>query len=77
MIYTNVSGIPCQVKVTAFNKEVSYNGIDEYEVKFSIYDRRGYKAAWLERKMTDEDRSRIEREIIQFHQKEESKRLGY
>lgn len=77
MIYTNVSGIPCQVKVTAFNKEVSYYGIAKYKIEFSVYDRRGYKAARLERKMTDKDRSRIEREIIQFYQKEESKRLGY
>lgn len=77
MIYTNISGIPCQVKITTFNKETSYYGITEYEVEFSVYDRRGYKAAWLERKMTEEDQSRIEKEIIQFHQKEESKRLNY
>jgi hypothetical protein len=36
-----------------------------HEVEFDVYDRRGYRAAWLERKMTDEDRARIETEILE------------
>lgn len=34
------------------------------EVEFDVYGRTGYPAPWLERKMTDEDRSRIERLIL-------------
>ena len=67
MIRTKIAGIPCQIKVTSFVKELSYYGIAEYEIEFSVYDGRGYKAAWLERKLTDSEREKIEKEIIQFH----------
>ena len=67
MIRTKIAGIPCQIKVTSFAKELSMWGNWVYEIDFSVYDGRGYKAAWLERKLTETERERIEKEIIQFH----------
>ena len=66
MLYTNISGIPCQAKVTFFEKTE-----EGFDIEFSIYDRRGYKAAWLERKMTEADRSRIRQEIINYYNQPE------
>ena len=66
MIRTKIAGIPCQIKVTSFVKEVTDRGTN-YDIEFAVYDGRGYKAAWLERKLTDSERERIEKEIIQFH----------
>ena len=40
------------------------------EIEFNVLDRKGYKAAWLERKMTQEDRERIELEIVEAHETE-------
>ena len=67
MIYTNIRGIPCQVKVTSFVKDYFYGQGEKIDIVFSVYDRRGYKAPWLERKMTAKDKARIEQEIIDYH----------
>lgn len=34
------------------------------EVEFEVLDRKGYRAPWLEKKMTAEDRQRIEQELL-------------
>lgn len=36
------------------------------ELEWEVLDRRGRPAAWLARKMTDAERERIERELIQL-----------
>ena len=75
-IETRVSGIPCIAKVTHFFRQAPHRGsahtcdsdMDYYgytECEFEILDRRGKPAAWLGRKVTDDDRQRIEQEITE------------
>lgn len=73
LIETSIQGIPCQIDVTTYvvvKGSYSYNApsdLDYYgytEIEFDVYDRKGYPAAWLERKMTVNDRQRIEAEIM-------------
>jgi hypothetical protein len=67
-IESRVAGIPCIIGVEEYQEgsgdywcdsDVDYYGYSEWVV----CDRRGRPAPWLERKLTDSDRSRIESEI--------------
>ena len=71
-IESRISGIPCIIRVTYFDGvagSYSYNApsdMDYYgytESEWEVLDRNGRPAAWLERKLTDADRSRIDQEI--------------
>lgn len=66
MLRNKICGIPCQIKVTSFVKEITDRGTN-YDIEFAVYDGRGYKAAWLERKLTEAERTRIEKDIIASH----------
>jgi len=77
---TTIAGIPCEVRaVTLFVTKGNYSPQaetpDEYfgarDIEFDVYDRKGYPAAWLEAKMTEEDRWRIEDELIEEAKQEE------
>lgn len=68
---TTIAGMPCQIVVTTSNSvkgsyshdapsDWDYYGYDEFE--FDVYDRKGYPAPWLEKKMTDKDYARIKDE---------------
>lgn len=69
MFSTRISGIPCQVEVHCISAPVpartfgyafedsSPDEPGEYEIE--VYDRKGYKAAWLARKMSDKDFDRL------------------
>lgn len=70
---SHVSGIPCLVAVTSYYKgspaiySGPWAGPEEYpEADWIILDRRGYRAEWLERKITNADRSRIDEEAVEF-----------
>jgi hypothetical protein len=74
-IESRVAGIPCIIGVTYFDSEegsYSYHAdsdVDYYgytECEFDVLDRRGRKAAWLERKLTAKDTDRIESEIAEY-----------
>ena len=71
---TKINEIPCTVDYTIRGKykpakidadpDSCYEA--EYpEVEFTVCDRNGRSAPWLEAKMTDEDRQRIENEILE------------
>lgn len=73
-IESRVAGIPCLIGVTNFQSvrgsysyhaasDMDYHGYSESE--WVVLDTRGRPAAWLERKLTDADRSRIEQEIAE------------
>jgi hypothetical protein len=73
-IESTVAGIPCLIGVTEFSSvrgsysyhadsDMDYYGYTESE--WVVLDRRGRPAAWLERKLTDADRCRIEQEIAE------------
>lgn len=70
---TTICGIPCQVEVTHFsaaiqgkiNAEVDYcYAPEDAEIEYQVLDRRGRPAPWLERKLTDAERGRIETELL-------------
>jgi len=75
MLKSHIQSIPCQIEVTLFrhhpgsgNRYTATCPSDYYgdtEIEFEVYDRKGYRAKWLERKLTAEDVARIEREIIE------------
>jgi len=66
---TRIAGIPCKVIVTTF-EPYQPGGFFEPpgggEIEFDVYDRRGYKAAWLERKLTEDDEDRIFHEYADY-----------
>lgn len=73
-IETRVAGIPCIVGVTHFESvrgSFSYHAASDWdyhgyiECEFTVCDRRGRPAPWLERKLTSEDISRIDAEIAE------------
>lgn len=80
MIEARIAGIPCQIQVDTCLVVKPWKGSaltcpssDDYygysEVEFSVFDRRGHKAAWLEKKMTPKDEASI-RELILTQEEE-------
>ena len=65
---SRVAGIPCQIQVDYYQGGYAartwgdpsdcYPGEDE-EFEFTVLDRRGRPAPWLERKLTDDDHDRL------------------
>lgn len=78
---TFVSGIPCQCEVTHATRYVPMqvygpgmadaNPPEEAEFEFNLLDRKGYKANWLESKLTDKDRERLYEEFAILCEAEE------
>ena len=73
-IESTISGIPCIVRVThyesAHGDSISDNAADYHgseDIEFEILDRKGYPAAWLDRKKTGKDVDRIETEISNYY----------
>ena len=66
---SKVAGIPCKVRVTYYTPYVpaSYNGPAEGgDFEFDLLDRKGYRAKWLEKKVTEKDVDRLEREYWDY-----------
>ena len=71
---SNISGIPCQIGISNYvsvagnpytwDSDADYYGYTEME--WDVLDRKGYHASWLERKLDDKMRDRIETEIDEF-----------
>lgn len=70
-----VGGIPCLAEVTHYLHVPPYRGPASYcdcpddlygctEIEFNVLDRNGRPAAWLEKKLTDAERQRVEAEIL-------------
>ena len=74
-IETRVAGITCIIGVTEYEcvkGSYSYHAASDWdyygytECEFDVLDRRGRKAAWLERKLTDKITREIEKEIAEY-----------
>lgn len=74
MTFTStVAGIPCLIEIDRFFAQPALgpscdSDLDCYgytEVDFTVCDRRGRPAPWLERKLTDKDRERISNEATE------------
>jgi len=68
MFNSRICGIPCQIKVTSYSPAVAGRTWGRYEdcypdepeeFDFDVYDRRGRRAKWLERKIRDEDFDKV------------------
>jgi len=75
MIPARISGIPCLIEVESCTVVKPWKGqaatapsdLDYYgysEVEFTVCDRRGRPAEWLEKKMSDQERIDIEGMIL-------------
>lgn len=69
---TKVQGIPCQCEIThylaaqpaqLFGPPEQCCQAEDGELEFRLLDRKGYPAAWLERKMSPVEVARIEEEF--------------
>ena len=66
---SHVQGIPCKVRVTDATPYIpeSWNGPAEGgDFEFELLDRKGYRARWLEKKVTEADVERLEREYCDY-----------
>ena len=66
---SHVAGIPCKVRVTYSTPYIpeSFNGPAEGgDFEFELLDRKGYRAKWLEAKLTDDDYWRLQDEYEQY-----------
>lgn len=67
---TRVQGIPCTVVITLYEPgtsrlitSASLEPNDPEELEFVLHDRKGYRARWLEDKLTEADEERIYHEF--------------
>lgn len=77
VIDTTIAGIPAKIGVTYYCKVAPWRGsvyscpsdADYYgylEVDYDVLDRKGYHAAWLEKKLTREIKDEIEGKIVAY-----------
>lgn len=72
---TRVGGIPCGVVVLEYRDASGWSSNpemaeqDDREFEFILVDRGGYRAHWLERKLTECDCRRIESEYLVWREK--------
>jgi len=74
-IETRVAGIPCIIGLIEFESvrgSYSYNAASDWDyhgytdTDWEVCDRRGRPAPWLANKLSKDDYSRIEREIVEY-----------
>ena len=70
---SHIQGIPCQIEITHYTPPergfitcMSSEPLDPGELEWQVLDRKGYRARWLENKLTREDESRINDEADRF-----------
>lgn len=71
---TQIEGIPCQCRVTDYQKGspaliLPHGGghpPEPEEFEFELYDRKGYRAKWLEKKVNDKIKCRLLAEYIEL-----------
>ncbi len=87
---SNVCGIPCIIRVDHYFKQLAWRGSvaavhncpsdwDYYgyeEIDYSVLDRKGYPAAWLECKITPKEHNRITEEISKVMREECEAMMG-
>lgn len=84
-IDTHIQGISCQIKIVSYvhqrplgrSADSDWDCYGYTDFEYEVRDRRGYRAAWLERMMTDSDRERIEIEIEEYKRDERESREDY
>lgn len=72
MFPSRIAGIPCQIEVHHFFEQPPMgpradSDMDCYgyvQFDFTVHDRKGYRAKWLEAKLTPDDEERILQEFL-------------
>lgn len=71
LLSVRVHGIPCLVRVDSFHNQkpnCRADNPDDYygytEIEFTLFDRKGYRAKWLDKLMDDSDIEAVEKVII-------------
>ena len=78
-IDTHIQGIPCGIRVTSYFRQKPLgpradSDVDCYgysDCEYTVLDREGYPALWLERKIKEDDNERILALIDQFKEQEQ------
>ena len=79
-MHTKISGIPCQVLITCYyparparlhGHPDLYTPGETDEISFQVLDRRGRVAPWLEAKLDEQGRRRIEDELRAYLKREQ------
>lgn len=65
-LHTKICGIPCIAAVIEYDMGDDDEGTLCGRMNWVICDRKGYKADWLEKKMSKKDEARISDEVIYF-----------
>ena len=65
-IPTTVNGIPCIAAVLEYDMGDDDEGTLCGRMNWVICDRKGYKADWLEKKMSHREKHRISNQVIDF-----------
>jgi hypothetical protein len=71
---SQIAGIPCLIQIDrcfvqkpmGLRADSDWDCYGYKEVEFTVLDRKGYPAKWLERKLTDDDTDRIETQILEY-----------
>lgn len=72
---TRVAGIPCIVNVTRYSPEIPGRAFgppedcspdEPEEFEWELLDRKGYRAKWLEAKLTPQEETRIEEGLSKY-----------
>ena len=63
LIETRVAGIPCQIHVVSF-----YYDDSDFDFVWELYDRKGYRARWLEQRYMDQDDAARRRDVERMEQ---------
>jgi hypothetical protein len=64
---TRICGIPCIIGVTSYYEDAgSWDCPPDSDCEYEILDRKGYPAAWLERKMTAKDEDNLYQEVCEY-----------
>ena len=66
-IDTHIQGIPCGIKITSYFRQKplgpradsDYDAMGYTDAEYTVLDREGYPALWLDRKIKNEDNERI------------------
>lgn len=77
LMEARIAGIPCLVRIlhcSVVESDPGADNPDDYygytEMDWEVCDRRGRRAPWLERKMTQQDAAEIETQIMGYMRNE-------
>lgn len=77
-----LAGIPCLIRVSSYVSVGPWRGCitscpssDDYygytDMEYELFDRKGYRARWLDKKLTPLEKDRIEQAINDYYSQEE------